>query len=220
MDTTFSYLNYLVVGLKVTLGVGVVSFLVSLVLSVIVGVARAERLPWVAPPLRIYVDLFRGTSLLVQLFWLFYCLPLIGISIQPFATGVLEIGLNSGAYGSEIVRGALLSVARHQVEAAKALGFGRWQALFLVALPQAMRETVPAFGNVAIAIVKDTSLVSLISLIDIAFRAQQLRSFTYDSGPIYAITLGIYFALAMVVVMIRRLVERGLSPPGSRNARL
>ncbi len=211
MKTDFAYLGYLVGGLEVTLSVGAASFIVTIGLSIAVGIARAEKLPWIAALLWAYVDVFRGTSLLVQLFWLFYCLPLIGLRIPPLATGVLAIGLNSGAYGSEIVRGALLSVSVYQVEAAKAIGLKRWQTLFLISLPQAIRETIPAFGNVSISIMKDTSLVSLISLTDVAFRAQQLRSFTYDSSRIYAITLGIYFAIALVLVLIRRLLERGLS---------
>jgi len=211
MKVELSYLGYLAGGLEVTLGVGIASLILTIALSICVGVARAEQLRWIAGVLRIYVDIFRGTSLLVQLFWLFYCLPLIGLNIPPFATGVLAIGLNSGAYGSEIVRGALLSVSAHQIEAAKALGFHRWYTLFLISLPQAIRETIPAFGNVAISIMKDTALVSLISLTDVAFRAQQLRSFTYDNSRIYALTLCIYFAIALVLMLIRWLLERSFS---------
>src|SRR5690606_17724056 len=128
------------------------------------------------------VELFRGTSLLVQLFWLYFALPVLGemlginLRMSPVVAGTLALSLNIGAYGAEVVRGALQAVSRDQLEAAKALDFTARQTLWRISLPQAVPEMMPSFGNLAVQNLKDTALVSLISLGDLAFRAEQIRN--------------------------------------------
>lgn len=215
MEKILDYSRYLLIGAEATVVVTIFALALAILLSFAAGIARAMRVPVLARVCAVYVAIFRGTSLLLQLFWIFYCLPLAGIEISPYLAGILSIGLNSGAYGSEIVRGALNSVSKGQIEAARALSLGRWQTLFLVALPQAARETVPAFGNIAIHVLKDTALVSLISIADISFQAQQLRGMTYDSQTIYLICMAMYFALAMVLTAGRMGIERKLDISGT-----
>ena len=134
-----------------------------------------------------YIEVFRGTSLLVQLFWLYFALPIagdmIGINLRlpPVAAGVLALGLNIGAYGAEVVRGAIQAVNPSQYEAARALNFTPRQALWRIALPQAIPEMMPTFSNLAVQNLKDTALASLISLSDLALKAEQLRNFYQDS---------------------------------------
>jgi polar amino acid transport system permease protein len=130
------------------------------------------------------------------------------LRLPPVLAGVLALSLNIGAYGAEVVRGAIESVSKDQYEAAKALNFTPRKTLWRIALPQAIPEMMPPFGNLAIQNLKDTALVSLISLSDLAFRAEQLRNFTQDSTTIYTMTLLMYFGLALVLTAMMKLLER------------
>ncbi len=131
----------------------------------------------------------------------------INLRLPPVAAGVLALGLNIGAYGAEVVRGAIQAVRPAQYEAARALNFTSRQALWRVALPQAIPEMMPSFGNLAVQNLKDTALASLISLGDLAFRAEQIRNFTQDSTTIYTIILFMYFGMALVLTAIMRVLE-------------
>lgn len=157
-----------------------------------------------------YIEIFRGTSLLVQLFWLYFALPIVGemagvdLRFSPVIVGIMALALNIGAYGAEVVRGAIQAVARAQYEAARALNFTPRQTLLRIALPQAIPEMMPPFDNLAIQNLKDTALVSLITLGDLAFRAEQLRNFTQDSATIFSLVLIMYFAMALVLTALMR----------------
>lgn len=154
-----------------------------------------------------YIEVFRGTSLLVQMFWIFFALPLMGVRLSPMTAGILALSLNIGAYGAEVVRGAVQSVIQSQYEAAKALNFTSRQALWFIALPQAVPEMLPPFGNLVVQNLKDTALVSLITLGDLAFRAESLRNLTQDSTTIYTLVLFMYFGMALVLTAIMKLLE-------------
>jgi polar amino acid transport system permease protein len=162
------------------------------------------------------IELFRGTSLLVQLFWLYFALPVLGqaigidLRLPPVIAGTLALSLNIGAYGAEVVRGAIQAVPPSQHEAAKALDFTPRQILWRIALPQAIPEMMPSFGNLAVQNLKDTALVSLISLGDLAFRAEQIRNFTQDSTTIYTLLLFMYFGMALVLTGIMKVLERSV----------
>ncbi len=156
------------------------------------------------------MEIFRGTSLLVQLFWLYYALPLIGPSMSPMITGIVGLALNIGAYGAEVVRGAILAVPTDQHEACRALNLTRRHTLWHVVLPQAVIEMMPPFGNLAVQNLKDSALVSMITIGDLTFHAQQLRNITLDSTAIYALTLLYYFAMALVLMAFMRGLEAWL----------
>jgi len=217
MQHSVAVFEYLMGGAKATALVGGVAYLLAIALGFAAGIARAERIPIARTIAFVYVEIFRGTSLIVQLFWIYYSLPLMGVSIPPLMAGCLGIGLNSGAYASEIVRGALLSIPGAQLEAAAALDLNRYQTLRKIVIPQAVREMAPPFGNLSIAILKDTALVSMISIADIAFKAQQLRTFTYNSAGIYSLSLVIYFGMALVLLVISRTVEYYARPKYQRS---
>ncbi|HWL28085.1 MAG TPA: ectoine/hydroxyectoine ABC transporter permease subunit EhuC [Burkholderiaceae bacterium] len=163
-----------------------------------------------------FIEIFRGTSLLVQLFWLYFALPVLGqaigvdLRLPPLVAGTLALSLNIGAYGAEVVRGAIQAVPPSQHEAAKALDFTPRQILWRIALPQAIPEMMPSFGNLAVQNLKDTALVSLISLGDLAFRAEQIRNFTQDSTTVYTLLLLMYFGMALVLTGIMKLLERSV----------
>ncbi|ANF58985.1 ectoine/hydroxyectoine ABC transporter permease subunit EhuC [Halotalea alkalilenta] len=208
-----SYLGPLWQGAWVTIQLTLYSTVLGALLSFAAGIGKRSSI-W---PLRIlsavYVEVFRGTSLLVQLFWLYFALPLAGnaigidLRLDPVVAGVLALGLNIGAYGAEVVRGGLKSVSQQQLEAAQALNFTPRQTLWRISLPQAIPEMLPAFGNLAVQNLKDTALVSLISLGDLAFRAEQVRNFTQDSATVYTLVLLMYFGMALVLAGMIKLLE-------------
>jgi polar amino acid transport system permease protein len=172
--------------------------------------------PW---PLRwlaiAYVELFRGTSALVQLFWLFFVLPRFGLTMEPLTVAILALGLNVGAYGAEVGRGAVTAVPRGQWEGTVALNMSRIQALRHIILPQAVVAMIPPWGNLFIELLKATALVSLITISDLAFKAQEMNSTTYRTVEIFSVVLVIYLALAMLITIamqqLERIASRGLA---------
>ena len=234
MDTS-QFLPPLIQGAWITVQLTFYSTILGGLLSFVFGIGRLSHLRVVRYISVAYIEVFRGTSLLVQLFWLFFALPLLGeplahlvahaipgyqpnvdawgeaFRLEPVTAGVLALALNIGAYGAEVVRGAIQAVPKDQYEAARALNFTPRQALWWIALPQAVVEMMPPFGNLAVQNLKDTALVSLITLSDLAFKAEQMRNLTQQSVPIYTLTLFLYFGLALVLMAVMRLVERRVS---------
>ena len=204
----FDLFTALLGGLKVTVIITVASTVLGGVCAFAAGIGKLSRhaaLRWLAGT---YVEIFRGTSLLVQLFWLFFALPFLGIQLSPMAAGILGLGLNIGAYGAEVVRGAIQSVENGQYEAATALNFTGRQTLWRIVLPQSVVEMMPTFGNLAVQNLKDSALVSLITLTDLTFTAENLRNQTLQTVPIFTLTLFIYFGLALVIMVAMRWLER------------
>lgn len=162
-----------------------------------------------------YIELFRGTSALVQLFWLYFVLPHFGVSIDAVTAAVAALGLNIGAYGAEVVRGAIAAVPRGQWEAATALNMGHGLAMRRIVLPQAFVAMLPPWGNLLIELLKATALVSLITLSDIAFRAQQMNQVTLATTEIFTLVLLLYLAIALLISAgirwLERIFGRGLS---------
>jgi polar amino acid transport system permease protein len=197
-------------GLGVTLEVTLGGALVAALAAFAAGLARLSRSRTLRAAALVYVDLLRGTSALVQLFWVFYALPLLGLRLPPLATGILVLGLNVGAYGAEVVRGAVQALPRDQAEAALCLGFGPRRTLWRILLPQALPSMLPTFGNLLIELLKGTALVSLITLADLTFQGQVLRAATLRSGEVLGLVLVLYFLTAQVLAQGMRLLERRL----------
>lgn len=212
-DSVSLYLPALLRGLRVTVELVVYSAVLAFALSLIAGMGRLSRFTPVRLLTGAYVEFFRGTSLLVQLFWMYYVLPLppFYLDLPRMVVAVLAIALNFGAYGSEVVRGAILAVPRGQWEAAIALNMTKWQALRRVILPQAFRMMLPGFGNLSVELIKSTALVSLITIPDMTFQAQALRNFSGDTATIYGLLLVLYFLLAFPVTRLVRWVEQRVS---------
>jgi polar amino acid transport system permease protein len=202
-----AYLPMILKGAGVTMTITLASIVVGTLLAFFFGILRVEGGRVLSTIALCYTELFRGTSLLVQLFWFYYALPLVGLSFEPITTGILVLAAHAGGYGAEIVRGALSSVSTQQLEAARALNFNRFQTLFRISLPQAIVEMMPAFGNLAIETLKLSSLVSLISIADLTFTAQSIRNLTLDSASIYSVTLICYFAMSLVLMIAIRIIE-------------
>lgn len=196
-------------GLRITLILTAGGAVLAVLAALGAGLARLSPRRWLRVAARVYVDLFRGTSALVQLFWFFFALPLLGIRMEAMTVGVLVLGLNIGAYGAEVVRGAVQAVPTVQREAARALGFSDRKTLWRVMLPQALPAMLPPLGNLSIELLKSTALVSLITLADLTFQGQVLRSATLRSAEIFSLVLLLYFLTAQAMAWgMRRLENR------------
>ena len=203
----FDLLPELLRGAVVTLEVTAMSAVVAVMLAFIIGLARVTAVR----PARIiattYVEILRGTSALVQLFYLFFILPLFGIAISPVATAVIGLALNFSAYGSEIVRAAVLNVDKGQWEATKALDMSRTLALRRIILPQALPAMLPPFTNQLVELLKATSLVSLITLTDLTFAGSRLITSTGRPWEVWGLVLVLYFLMAFPLSRFARRLE-------------
>mgnify|MGYP003950472241 CR=1 FL=1 len=205
------YIGLILKGAILTLQLTSAGIALALVMAFVAGLARlspSASVRWLAT---IYIEFFRGTSVFVQLFWAYFVLPLIGVPISPFQAGVLALGLNVGAYGAEVVRGAVQAVPREQHEACTALNLTRWQSLRHVIVPQAFVVMLPTFGNNAIELLKGTAIVSLISLSDMTFQAQVVRAQTGNTAIPFLTILILYYLISLVISQSTRRLERRLS---------
>ena len=202
------YLALILQGALVTAKLTVFGSALALVAAFLAGLGRIATwwpLRWLAT---LYIEFFRGTSIYVQLFWAYFVLPFMGISLSPLAAGVLALGLNVGAYAAEVVRGAILSVPKDQYEATIALNLGKFHRMRHVILPQALPLMLPTFGNNAIELLKATAVVSLISLTDMTFQAQIVRAQTGSTLIPFVTILILYFAMALIISAFIRMLER------------
>jgi polar amino acid transport system permease protein len=209
--SVLDYLPALMKGAWVTVQVTAFATLLWVPMAVLAGLSRLSRRKSLRAIAGTYIEIFRGTSALVQLFWLFFALPLLGIRLTPLTAGVLALGLNIGAYGAEVVRKAVLAVPKGQKEAAIALNMTPLQRMVRVVFPQALVAMLPPFGNLMIELLKSTALVSLITLSDLTFQAQLLRSATGQTAAIFSLILVIYFVMAYAITLIVRAIERRVS---------
>jgi polar amino acid transport system permease protein len=198
-------------GFSVTVQLTLTSAALALVIAIIAGLGRLSPLRPIRFLAGTYVEVFRGTSVLVQMFWFFFALPLFGITLTPFMAGVVALSLNIGAYGAEVVRGAILAVPKGQTEAAIALNMTPAQRMRRVVLPQALVLMMPPFGNLIIELLKATALVSLITIPDITFQGMSLRQTTGRTTEIFLLLLLLYFAIAYPLTLAVRWIERRAS---------
>lgn len=211
MLTAVDYLPLILKGALITLQITAGGIVVALIVAFAAGLGRLSRWPAMRWAATLFIEFFRGTSVYVQLFWAYFVLPLFGFSLTSMQAGILILGMNSGAYAAEIVRGAILAVPREQIEACTALNLNTWQRMRHVVLPQALVMMLPPFSNSAIELLKGTSVVSLIALTDMTFTAQVIRSQTGETALPFITILVIYFVMAMALAQAFRLAERRLS---------
>lgn len=211
MEQWAGYLELILRGALVTIELTLAGCALALFMAFLAGLGRLSRLAplrWLATT---YIEFFRGTSIFVQLFWAYFVLPLFGIPLTPLQAGILALGLNVGAYGAEVVRGAVQSVAKDQYEACVAVNLTRYQCMRHVILPQAIVVMLPTFGNNAIELLKATAVVSLISLGDMTFQAQVVRAQTGSTAIPFLTILALYFLMATALSSSIRGLERRLA---------
>jgi polar amino acid transport system permease protein len=211
MEQILEYSPILIQGTITTIELTLASAVLALIVSFVVGLARFSRLRTVRVAAIVYLEFFRGTSAIVQMFFMFYVLPLFGITFPPLLAGILACGLNLGSYGSEVVRSAVLSVSRGQHEAALALNYTNYQRFRYVLIPQAIPVMIPTFGNLLIELLKLTAVASLITISDLTFMSQIIRVQTALTLEPFLVILVIYFIISSVLVWFTKLVERKFS---------
>ncbi len=206
--------------LWVTVYLTVLSAIAAFLVSLVLGLMARQQHVVPRTIARVIIEFFRGTSLLVQIFWLFFVLPQLGFRFQPLAVAVIALGLNFGAYGAEVVRGALNAVPKAQWEGAIALNLTPYQRMRRVIFPQALPLMIPPFNNLLIQLLKSTPLVFLIGLGDLTFIGDQYRDSLGNENFIFPLLLVIYFVLSYVLTLFMHLLEaRAKARLGQREER-
>ncbi|OPH56582.1 ABC transporter permease [Paenibacillus ferrarius] len=211
MELVFNNVNFLLTGAYYTLLITIISMFFGFIIALIVAIARLKGNWLVRNVARGYVSIIRGTPILVQIFIVYYGLPDFGITFGPLTAAYISLSINIGAYLSETFRGAILSVSKGQTEAALSLGLSQWQTMVKVILPQAARVAIPPMGNTFIGMLKETSLVSVVTVTELLRSAQLLIAQYYIAMPFY-IAIGLmYWIMSMVFSGILNRVETKLS---------
>ena len=205
-------LPYLIGGLKITLLVTVLSLLFAFIIGLIVGMMRLSKYRMLSVPAAAFVLLVRNTPLLVQLIWVYYCLPImIGLDLSPITSCVIALALHGGAYTAEIVRSGIQSIDPGQMEAAKSIGLTFAQAMRRVILPQAFPRITPPLANEGITLLKYSSLVSTLGVADLTYNAQVIATTTFRPLEIYSALALEYFILCSILQYLTYRVERHLA---------
>ena len=184
-----------------TAQVFVYSALLAVIISIIFGIMRLSKNIIIQVLATIYIEFYRGTSLIIQMFWIYYVLPLFGLPLPALLAGVLALGMNFGAYGAEVLRAGILAVPKGQWEGAHALNFSKAKRMQRIIIPQIYPIILPPAANLAVELLKGTALVSLITLVDLMFVAKQINMMTWLSAQSFGLALLIYFVMARFVLV-------------------
>ncbi|WP_175716142.1 amino acid ABC transporter permease [Burkholderia anthina] len=215
LDLIIHTLPVMVKGALLTLKFAVASMALGLVVGLVVAIMRIGSNRLASGLAQGYVSLMRGTPLLVQMFVVYYGLPDLGITLDPTTAGIFTLTLNAGAYLSESMRGAILGIGRGQWAAAHSLGLTHVQTLRYVVCPQALRLAVPSLGNTLISLIKDTSLVSVITVTELLRSTQEVIAATFQPLPLYLAAAAIYWVLSTLLTRLQGRVETRLSLPSA-----
>ncbi|ROS54430.1 amino acid ABC transporter permease [Frigoribacterium sp. PhB24] len=187
-----------------------ISMAIGLVIAVVIALMRLSGQAWLAGLARVYVSLIRGTPLLVQLFVVFYGLPSVGVRLDPWPSAIIAFSLNVGGYAAEVIRAAILSVPKGQWEAAHTIGMSRGLALRRIILPQAARVSVPPLSNTFISLMKDTSLASVILVVELFRQAQQIAVVSNQFLVVYLEAALVYWVICLVLSFGQDALEKRL----------
>ncbi len=204
---------FLLQGAMYTVLFAAVSMVLGLILGFRVAVVRVTKVPVVSQIAAVYVSAFRGTPLLVQIFVLYYGLPSVGIEFTPVTAGILALTLNVAAYLSESMRGAILGIDKGQWEAGLSVGLTWGQTLWNIITPQALRLAVPSLSNSLISLIKDTSLISVITVTELMLATKEVIAETFQPLPLYLAAAGIYWLLSALFERVQKALENRLTAP-------
>ena len=202
------YFPFLAKGALLTLEISILSLILGLIFGLSAALGKLSRNPVLRSIAVFYIWLIRSTPLLVQLFIIYFGLPQLGIDLGPYISGVLGLGLNVGAYNAETIRGGIQSVRKGQKEAARSLGMSSALAMRRIILPQALRIIVPPLGNNFIILIKDTSLVSTITLVELTLTAQRFIGSTYKPFEMYVMAAFLYAVLTTSASFLLGILEK------------
>ncbi len=206
-----SFTKILIPGLLVTIPLTLISFACAIVIAVIVALIQYAKIPVLKEISRFYIWIIRGTPLLVQLMVGYYGLKAFGIETTAFVTAIVVFALNEGAYCAETIRGALESVPKGQMEAGYCVGMNYMQIMFRIILPQALRTAFPSLMNSLIALIKDSSMASTITVVEMFRQAQIVNGRVFEPFVLYLEAAFIYLLFCSVVSIIQRIVEKKLN---------
>jgi len=214
MAFDWAWLPLLAHGLILTIEITVTCIAFGFVLGVILALMRIYGGKWLSIPASIYIQIFRGTPLLVQLLMVYYGLPSWGISLSAFVSGVLALGLNTAAYQAEYLRGAIQAVKSGQLLAARSMGMTMPQAARYVVLPQAFRIVIPSWSNELILMLKYSSIVFSVTLLDLMGVGKRIASHNFRYFEVYVVVALFYLALVFIITQLLRLLEKKVHIPG------
>lgn len=211
MDLVIESLPVMLQASLMTIWLAVASMAAGLVIGLLVALVRIGKVPVFGQILGGYVSIIRGTPLLVQIYIIYYGLPQIGISLDPIPSAIVALSLNSGAYLSESFRGAIESVARGQTEAALSIGMTYWTAMRRIVVPQSLRTALPTLGNTYIGLLKDTSLVSVITVTELLRQSAVIIARTWEPLTIYLIAAVLYWIMSSTFAYMQQRIEKRVS---------
>lgn len=195
-------------GAVLSLGIAFIATILGFTIGTILAFGEVSKFTAIRWAVNCYVVLFRGTPMLIQILFVFYVLPQFGLMIPPFWAASIAIGLNSGAYISQVIRSGINAVSPGQIEAAHMLGFSKMMTMRYIVFPQAFKASLPALGNELVTLVKDSSLASIIGVMELSKEASIIRSRTYDAFSILlAVSLIYLFLTATLSLGVRKLEE-------------
>jgi len=195
-------------GVFLTVEISFFAIVIGLLIGILAAVARTSRFKILNFIAAAYVEVFRNTPLLIQIFIIFFGLPGIGIKLSPYISGLTALVLYVGAYNTEVIRSGLEAVPRGQMEAAKSLGLTGVQAFLYIVLPQMFRISLPALGNNWVALVKNSSLVSVIGMVELTWVAMDLNALTFRSFELFGAATIFYLILIFILTNIQNFVEK------------
>jgi polar amino acid transport system permease protein len=201
-------MSFLLGGAAISLIFAFTSLGLGLVIGLTMALGKLSKHKILRWPASAYIEFIRGTPLLVQIFVLYYALPDFGIYLESFPVGIIAMGMNSGAYVAEIIRSGIISISKGQTEAARSLGLSAGQTMSHVILPQAFRRILPPLGNEFITLTKDSSLVSIIAIQELMFRANIVAARTWDYATMYLGVAPIYFLMTYGASLLVRYMEK------------
>lgn len=211
MELAISSLPYLLSASVVTIYLAAISMVLGLIIGLLAALVRVARVPVLAGLARGYVSVIRGTPLLVQVYVVYYGLPQVGISLEPVPSAIIALSLNAGAYLAESYRAAIESIPRGQYEAGYSLGMTYWTVMRRIVVPQSIRTALPTIGNSFIGLLKDTSLVSVITVTELLRATNLVIARTYKPLTLFLVAALIYWVLSSLFTLLQHWLERRVS---------
>jgi polar amino acid transport system permease protein len=202
---------FLLQGSIMTVQLTFLTIIFGTILGIVTALFKLTKNPVLRFISMLYTWIFRGTPMILQLFFFYYALPMMGVKLTPFTAAVIGLSLNCGAYMGEIIRGGIISIDKGQFEASKALGFTYFQTMFKIILPQTMRVIIPSVGNEFITMLKDTSLVSTIAMVELMRSAVQISSTTFKYTEMLLSAALLYLIMTTVFTSLFSYMEKKLS---------
>lgn len=209
------YFDLFMEGAGVTLVISLLAIGLGFMGGIFFGLGRISSNKVVYALTTVYVEIFRGTPLLIQILIIYFGLPSLGIQFSVFGAGVLALALNSAAYQAEIFRGGMQSIPSGQMEAARSMGLTYNQSMLHVIIPQGLRNAIPPFTNEFIIMIKDSSLVSAIGLFELTYTGEGIIGTTFQPFVVYLFIAAIYFVMTFTTALIMKRVEKKYSIPGT-----